>query len=135
MPGSGLQDALLQLTGTSDNPYQTETASVNGTGRYFGANQTFGFALAVNAASGTSPTLDVKIQHSADNSSWTDTGVAFTQVTASQVTATREVAEFPKRTVSTTATQPWLRMVATIGGTGPQFTFAVLSHVDTFPNF
>lgn len=132
---ASVQDALIQLTGTSTTPYQTDIVTVNNPGRFYGYRQNFGFELAVNAASGTSPTLDVKIQHSADNVTYTDTGVAFTQVTATQITATREVAELPKRSWKTTATQPWLRAVGTIGGTVPSFTWAVLTDVDTFPTF
>lgn len=70
--------------------------------------------LHVFAKSGTSPTLDVKIQHSVDNSVWADL-LTFTQATA----ATSE------RKTSTGAVNRYVREVRTIGGTSPSFTYAV----------
>ncbi len=40
---------------------------------------TLRLTLAVTAVGGTSPTLDVTIQHSPDNSTWATLGTAFTQ--------------------------------------------------------
>jgi len=74
--------------------------------------------LVVTANSGTSQTLDVKMQDSPDGgTTWFDiAGAAVTQVTTSNgsqiVSATRKFA----RTV---------RCVVTIGGTTPSYTFAV----------
>lgn len=70
--------------------------------------------LDVTAASGTTPTLDVKLQHAPDDSKWSDLGAAFTQKTA----AGREVKTF-------TQMHGYLRVVWTIGGTGPSFTFSI----------
>lgn len=70
--------------------------------------------LNVSASSGTSPTLDVKIQDSADGANWTDTGAAFSQSTTTGI----------KRLVVTDVSR-YIRAVATIGGTTPSFTFGV----------
>jgi hypothetical protein len=74
--------------------------------------------LTVTASSGTSPTLDVKVQDTSDGgTTWFDvTGAVFTQVTGSSssqtVTATRKFG-------------PKFRVVATIAGATPSFTFHV----------
>lgn len=70
--------------------------------------------LDVTAAGGTSPTLDVKLQHSPDGGKWSDLGTAFAQKTG----VSREVKAF-------TQLHGYLRVVWTIGGTGPSFTFSV----------
>lgn len=70
--------------------------------------------LDVTAASGTAPTLDVKLQHSPDGSKWSDLGTAFGQKTG----VSREVKTF-------TQLHGYLRVVWTISGTGPSFTFSV----------
>ena len=70
--------------------------------------------LHVTAASGTTPTLDVIIQHSTDNATWVDL-ITFTQVTAAG-----------KERIEVTGTvNRYVRAIYTIGGTGPSFTFAV----------
>jgi hypothetical protein len=73
--------------------------------------------LSVTAASGTSPTLDVKFQDSPDGgTTWFDiAGLAFTQATG----ATAEVK------VATRVYSKTVRCVATIAGTTPSFTFSV----------
>ncbi len=87
------------------------------------------FMLEVGAVSGTSPTLDVKIQESADNSTFTDiSGATFTQITAADKSATLRVNLAGKKR--------YLRAVATIAGTSPSFTGgvqAVLSKATTQP--
>ena len=71
--------------------------------------------LDVTAASGTSPTLDVKIQTSPDNgTTWFDEGTAFTQAVA----ATKEIKKI-------TNFGDIIRAVCTIGGTTPSFTFSL----------
>lgn len=70
------------------------------------------------AASGTSPTLDVKIQTSADGTNFVDSGITVAQITATGqtftvLTANQRLAGF-------------IRAVATIGGASPSFTFQVL---------
>ena len=85
--------------------------------------------LAVTAASGTTPTLDVKVQvKDPINDTYIDLpNAAFAQKTG---TATDELTIYPgittaaNRAVSTALSQKW-RVVATIGGTTPSFTFSV----------
>ncbi len=92
------------------------TATGNGTGLDNAAATTRGGAghLHVIAASGTSPTCDVKIQHSTDGSTWVDL-ITFTQAT-----------DITYQRVEVTGTvNRHLRAIRTIGGTGPSFTLAV----------
>lgn len=90
--------------------------------------------LNITAASGTNPTLDVKLQEllfTNDTSStvWIDiTGAAFAQQTS---TATLDLAIYPgitstaNRRVSDVLPKTW-RVVATIGGTStPTFTYSL----------
>lgn len=73
--------------------------------------------LSVGTVSGTTPTLDVKIQESADNSTWSDvSGAAFTQATAAQAPELK----------SFTRTKRYLRAVYTIAGTSPSFIAGVV---------
>ena len=72
------------------------------------------------AGTGTSPTLDVKLQDSADGSTgWADiTGAAFTQV--GNAAASAQVLKF-----NASAVRRYIRAVATVGGTTPLFACAV----------
>lgn len=74
----------------------------------------------VGVVSGTSPTLNGKIQTSADGSTgWADiTGATFTQVTASD--------SFQKIGFDTRQTSGYIRFVGTIAGTSPSFTMGVV---------
>jgi len=108
-------DANLYLLASA-----TKTTTVtNATGVDFdGADlQPLCYRLNVTVASGTGPTLDVKIQESDDNSSWRDfanfkqmTGVGIERVTAKSDARYR-------------------RYYATIGGTNPSFTM----HINVVP--
>ena len=72
---------------------QTLTSSTNSTGFNVGEGAELRVQLEVTGTvSGTSPTLDAKLQDSADGSAWADTGVAFTQVTATGSRQQRELA-------------------------------------------
>jgi hypothetical protein len=75
----------------------------------------------VGTVSGTTPTLDGKIQSSADNSTnWTDvTGATFTQVTASTSLQTCNV--------DTRLAKRYIRYVGTIAGTTPSFSMDVVA--------
>lgn len=99
----------------------TATSTATGTGvDTFGYNDAM-VALEVGAVSGTSPTLDVKIQDSADNSTFADvTGLTFTQVTASNNSQVLRVSG-----LNTSTRRRYLRAVGTIGGTTPSFAFGV----------
>lgn len=93
----------------------TYTATVSGTARdntLSTANGGAGF-LIVSSASGTSPTADIKITHSADNSTYADL-VTFTQATS----ATSELVQVAKGTT----VNRYLKVEATIGGTSPSFS-------------
>lgn len=73
----------------------------------------------VGVVSGTTPTLDGKIQDSADNSSWADvSGYTFNQVTAS---TNKQVLS-----VDTRAVRRYIRYVGTIAGTTPSFGLDVI---------
>ncbi len=82
----------------------------------------FGVSLDIGTVSGTSPTLDIKVQRRLDGTTWVDhypqAENSETQATFAQITATKEVSkEWPI----------WphekIRLVFTIGGTSPSFTF------------
>ena len=101
----------------------SRNASANGTGFDLqGSNDAEGEAIVIldsEAGSGTSPTLDVKLQDSADNSSWSDiSGKTFTQVTDGG-------AGFEKISINTNDVRRYVRAVATLGGTSPVFVCAV----------
>ncbi len=87
-----------------------------------GSNDAEGEAIVIldsEAGSGTSPTLDVKLQESSDDSTWSDiSGATFTQVTDGG-------AGFEKISINTNDTERYLRAVATLGGTSPVFVFGV----------
>ena len=70
----------------------------------------------VTAASGGSPTLDVTIEDSLDSKNWTlITGGTFAQKTTTGI----------ERITITGVKADHVRMVATIGGSGPSFTYTV----------
>jgi len=97
------------------------TANVTGSGVDISAYQgNLKIILDSAAGSGTSPTLDVKIQNSADGTTYTDVaGAAFAQVTT---TASLQSIRLDTRSV-----KKYIRAVGTIGGTSPSFNFAVLA--------
>ena len=78
--------------------------------------------LKVTDTSGTSPTLDIKAQHSIDGVQWSDlTGLSFTQATGATV-----------ETKSATANAfRYLRFRYTLGGTSPTATFELEGFVKT----
>lgn len=85
--------------------------------------------LDIDAASGTTPTLDIKVQakDSLSGNYFDIPGAAFTQKTAAgtdDLTVYPGVAETANETVSDVIPRTW-RVVATIGGTTPSFTFSV----------
>ena len=76
------------------------------------------FLLDSAAGTGTSPTLDVTIEDSADNSSFAAiTGAAFTQVV--------DAASAQKLVVNKDSARRYVRIKYTVGGTTPSFTFSV----------
>jgi hypothetical protein len=102
----------------------TGTAAATGTNS--GPIATAGMAadvvchIHVTAATGTTPTLAVAIEQSADNSSYSAvTGGG----TAANITAAGNA------TINARITQPYVRVTSTIGGTTPAFTYRVLALV------
>jgi hypothetical protein len=89
---------------------------------------TFGYnsaalVLEVGTVSGTTPTLDVKVQDSADNSSFADvSGLTLTQITASNNSQILQI-DGLNSSYNGVARRRYLRVVGTIGGTTPSFDF------------
>lgn len=110
--------ATGQLTRSSSLTLQASvvrTATANGAAVELGDKANLRLDLAVTAASGTSPSMTVKIQDSPDGSSWTDvSGGAFTAATT---TTTQHLKVGP--------VDRFVRHVATITGTTPSFTYSV----------
>ena len=95
------------------------TATVNGSAVDILDYDGFAAGILQSAAgTGTTPTLDVKLQDSADGSTgWADiAGAAFAQVTNA---ASRQIVKF-----NASAARRYIRAVATIGGTTPSFACA-----------
>lgn len=92
--------------------------------RGYGAVVSIRAQLNVTAASGTTPTLNVVIQDTLDDTNWNTIGT-FTQKTA----VSREVINILPQKAESGTFQPLfsdrLRVLWTIGGTTPSFTFQV----------
>lgn len=107
-------DARIGL-GTVLAELAARTASGTGTTQDNGASTSNGAIANLHVTSaGGSPTLGVKVQHSADQNTWADL-ITFT-------TATGATAE--SKTVTGTVNR-YVRATWTIGGTSPSFTFVV----------
>lgn len=65
------------------------------------------------AASGTSPTLDVSLEESADGASWS--AVANSSIT--------QLTTAGNRVAAASVTKNYVRVTSTVGGTTPSFTF------------
>ena len=103
--GSVLENATV--TATSNGTARDNTSSTaNGGGAF----------LLITSASGTSPTLDVVIKHSADNVTYTNL-VTFTQ-------ATGTTSEY-KAVAKDTTVNRYLKVSFTAGGTSPSFSAIV----------
>ena len=98
---------------------QAITANTNGIGVDTLGYNSAAISLETGAVTGTTPTLDVKIQDSADNSTFADlsTPVAFTQVTAANNSQILRL-----EGLNATGRRRYIRVVATVGGTTPNFT-------------
>ena len=99
----------------------TYVASGNGAGIDLqGYQGVLKIVLDSGAGGGTTPTLDVKIQDSADNSSFTDVvNKAFAQVGAS--------ASLQSLGIDTRGVKRYIRAALTITGTSPTFGLAVVA--------
>lgn len=91
------------------------TATGTGTSVDNGASTSGGLAayLHVTSASGTTPSLVVKVQHSADNSTWVDLATFAAKTTSNTY----------ERVEVTGTVNRYLRASYTISGTSPSFTF------------
>ena len=98
----------------------TYTADASGAGADLqGYQGVLKIILDSGAGGGTTPTLDVKIQDSTDNSSFTDVvGKTFAQVTT--------IASLQSLGIDTRAVRRYIRAVLTIAGTTPTFGLAVV---------
>jgi hypothetical protein len=94
--------------GASTGAGTTNSNKINAGG--YGTAKAF---LNITAASGTSPTLDIKFQDSYDGTNWVDVASgAFAQKTAANYSS-----------LVLTNVGPYLRAVQTRGGTSPSFTY------------
>lgn len=99
---------------------QTATSTVTGTGvDTMGYGDDAAIILDLGAASGTSATLDVVIQTSPNNSTWT------TRTTFATLTDTSDNKIACGRLNLDIASARYVRALATIAGTTPSFAFAV----------
>lgn len=97
------------------------TVTENGNGAAFDLRAYDGdirLVLDSTATGGADETLDVKIQHSADNSTWADSGIAFAQVT-------NAAASYQVLAVNADKFKRYIRAVDTVAGTTPTATRAV----------
>lgn len=117
-----LLNALAQATGVELAPAASRSSTLTGTG--IDVLEYEGVALVLlnaSAGTGTSPTLDVKLQHSDDDSTYEDvTSGAFSQVTDAAETAGVKVMK-----LNVSDLKRYLRIVGTIAGTTPSFDFGV----------
>ena len=111
-PQAGVDRARLHHGHTAETE-TGEAASVDATAEFSPTTGGGVASLHVTAASGTTPTLDVKIQHSDDDTVWVDL-LSFTQATG----ATSE------RVAVSGTVERYTRAAWTIAGTTPSFTFA-----------
>lgn len=117
-----LLNAMAQAAGFVLAAAARRTSTLTGTGIDVLDYEGVGLVvLNASAGTGTSPTLDVKLQHSDDNSTFADvTGAVFTQVTDVAGTAGVRVLK-----INVPDLKRYLRVVGTIAGTTPSFDFGV----------
>jgi len=115
-----MQDINSPLTQTAVSHIAARTSTVTATG--IDISEYKGGLIVqqlVGVVSGTSPTLNGKLQSSPDNSTWTDiSGATFTQVTATD--------SIQKIGISVRDAAKYIRYVGTIAGTSPSFTMGVV---------
>lgn len=114
-----MKDLAGQLTHLALAPVASISAAVDGTGvdlQQF--HDSVAIILDANNVSGTTPTLDAKIQDSPDNTNWTDVaGATFTTVDDSASKQTLRV--------HTREVERYIRVVLTPGGTSPIYLASV----------
>lgn len=117
-----LLNALAQATGVELAPAASRTSTLTGTG--IDVLEYEGVALVLlnaSAGTGTNPTLDVKLQHSDDDSTYEDV----TSGTFSQVTDAAETAGVKVMKLNVSDLKRYLRVIGTMAGTTPSFDFGV----------
>lgn len=117
-----LLNALAQAVSGELAPAARRTTTLTGTGidllDYEGVALVL---LNTSAGTGTTPTLDVKLQHSDDDSTYADvTSGAFSQITSVAETAGVKVMK-----LNASDLKRYLRVIGTIAGTTPSFDFGV----------
>lgn len=121
--GSQVEDGIKVLSASAAKTTTFTTGQDDG---YKNADAVILQAV-VTAQSGTTPTLDIKLQDSFDSgTTWQDTGIAIPQITTT--TGTFQVR-------STLPLAPLVRAVCTIGGTTPSYTFALTIYAKSFKRF
>lgn len=112
-------DAILSKFGI--RPIRATTTQTGAAVDTLGFNSA-SVAQEVGTVTGTTPTLDSKIQESADGSTaWADiSGAAFTQVTASNNSQALRL-----EGLNTGSRKRYIRVVSTIAGTTPSFDLGV----------
>lgn len=117
-----LLNALAQAVGLVLAAAARRTSTLTGTG--IDVLDYEGVALVVlnaSAGTGTDPTLDVKLQHSDDDSTYVDvTDGTFTQVTDVAGSTGVQV-----KKINVSDLKRYVRAIGTIAGTTPSFDFAV----------
>ena len=117
-----LLNALAQTVSAALAAAARRTSTLTGTG--IDVLDYEGVALVLlnaSAGTGTSPTLDVKLQHSDDDSTYEDV----TSGTFTQVTDVAETAGVKVMKLNVSDLKRYLRVVGTIAGTTPSFDFGV----------
>lgn len=105
------------LVGVSQYAAATTTTGGHGAVDMITADGPIAAVLNVGTVSGTTPTLDTKLQEATSSAgAWSDiTGATFTQVTTSQ----------QAQTIRCLRTKQYVRATSTLAGTSPSFTLGV----------
>lgn len=118
-----VSDQPTVLIGTAPNTPLALTGTGTVTGNAFCFNQRaseYVFTADSDAVSGTTPTLDIKIQESDGKSTWVDV-VAFTQVTTTDY--------YEKISITSVNYLRCFRAVVVKGGTSPVYNLTVKAYV------
>lgn len=114
-----MKDLAGQISHIALLANSSRSASVNGSGVDISQFQdSLAIIADVKAVSGTTPTADIKIQDSADDSSYADvSGAALTQITTSDSKQTLRL--------DTRGLRKYIRAVVTLAGTNPVYLVSI----------
>ena len=118
---------LIDFVNESSQVRMVDPAAVTATGTLGQSVDLQGFQgrvlllIALGAVTGTTPTLDLKVQDSADNSSFAD---ATTAITLAQL-VTASAAKVFALAVDVRSVRRYINLYGTAGGTTPSFTMSV----------